>query len=112
MGSANVNYGVSRFLGPLYFRTDGVYGAVNWKTLAIYILTILVEIPFVNTTLYVGPIATFLGGADIAWIIGLIVASVVYYVWVGRPIMRTGGYALGDGRRDQSGRYDKTPGTV
>lgn len=94
------------------FRTDGVYGAVNWKTLAIYILTILVEIPFVNTTLYVGPIATFLGGADIAWIIGLIVASVVYYVWVGRPIMRAGGYSLSDGRRDRSGRYDKKPGTA
>jgi len=61
------------------FRLDGIYGAVNWTALVAYIVAIALEFPFMNTTLYVGPISKYLGNADFAWIVGLIVASVIYY---------------------------------
>jgi NCS1 family nucleobase:cation symporter-1 len=40
----------------------------------------IVSIPFMDQTLYVGPAATALGGADIAYLIGFIVAGIVYVV--------------------------------
>jgi nucleobase:cation symporter-1, NCS1 family len=46
----------------------------------IYVVTIGIEVPFINSSLYVGPIATDLGGADISWIVGFVVAAVLYYL--------------------------------
>jgi nucleobase:cation symporter-1, NCS1 family len=63
-----------------FFKVDGQYGRVNWWGVGIYVLTIGVQIPFINSSLYVGPIATDLGGADISWIVGFIVAAVLYYL--------------------------------
>ena len=37
------------------------------------------QIPFVNTTLYEGPVAKSLNGADISWIVGLAVTIPLYY---------------------------------
>jgi NCS1 family nucleobase:cation symporter-1 len=62
------------------FDPDGIYGRVNWWAILSYIVAILLELPFVNTTLFVGPLVSYLGGADIAWIIGLVVASILYYI--------------------------------
>lgn len=62
------------------YDPDGMYMRVNWRALAAYIVAILVEIPFISTTLYTGPLVSFLGGADISWLIGLLVASILYYV--------------------------------
>jgi nucleobase:cation symporter-1, NCS1 family len=62
------------------FRTDGRYGRVNWWGVGIYVLTVLVEIPFVNSSLYEGPIARSLGGADISWIVGFVIAGGLYYL--------------------------------
>lgn len=61
------------------FDLDGKYGKVNWITMVSYIIAVLVEIPFINTTLYVGPICKALGGADISWILGLIIPCFLYY---------------------------------
>jgi len=47
----------------------------------------LVSIPFMNQTLYVGPAANALGGADIAYLVGFVVAGALY--WVLEPRMRT-----------------------
>ena len=44
-----------------------------------YILAVLVQFPFMNTQLHVGVIAKHMGGADIAWIVGLVVAASIYY---------------------------------
>jgi nucleobase:cation symporter-1, NCS1 family len=62
------------------FRTDGRYGRVNPWGVGIYVLTVLVEIPFVNSSLYEGPIARSLGGADISWIVGFVLAAGLYYL--------------------------------
>jgi NCS1 family nucleobase:cation symporter-1 len=32
-----------------------------------------------NTTLYVGPVATALDGVDLAWVVGLLVPGLSYY---------------------------------
>jgi hypothetical protein len=37
-------------------------------------------VPFVNTTMFEGPIAKGLNGVDISWIICLIVIGPLYYV--------------------------------
>jgi NCS1 family nucleobase:cation symporter-1 len=62
------------------FDMNGIYGKVNWITMVSYIVTIIVEIPFVNTTFYVGPLCNALGGADISWLFGLIVPVFLYYL--------------------------------
>jgi nucleobase:cation symporter-1, NCS1 family len=65
---------------PELFKADGIYGKFNWFALIVYGLTVLVEWPFMNNAWIVGRAAKALGGADIAWIVGFVFASVVYYV--------------------------------
>jgi NCS1 family nucleobase:cation symporter-1 len=59
------------------FRLDGIYGRYRWRTIAVYLLSILVQIPFVSLSFYVGPLARLIG-ADIAWLPGLVVPAVLY----------------------------------
>jgi NCS1 family nucleobase:cation symporter-1 len=64
-----------------FFRADGGrYGRVNWVAVACYVFGILVQLPFVVTTLYTGPVGHALGDIDLSWIVGLVVVSPVYYV--------------------------------
>jgi nucleobase:cation symporter-1, NCS1 family len=70
------NYDVSQF-----FRGDGgSYGRFDWVSIGCYLVGIAIEVPFVNTTLFEGPAAKALNGADISWIICLIVISPAYYL--------------------------------
>ncbi len=69
------NYDVPSFFEP----SGGIYGRVNWTTVAIYLIGVGIQIPFVNTTLYEGPVAKSLGGADISWLVGLAVIIPLYY---------------------------------
>ncbi|WP_298838458.1 purine-cytosine permease family protein [Clostridium sp.] len=62
------------------FDVDGIYGKFNKITLIAYIVAVIVEIPFMNSTLYVGPICTALNGADISWLLGLIIPVFLYYL--------------------------------
>jgi len=65
---------------PSFFAADGgIYGRYNVAAIACYGLGILVQIPFVATDLYTGPLARALGGVDISWMAGLAVVSPVYY---------------------------------
>jgi NCS1 family nucleobase:cation symporter-1 len=69
------------------FRPDGSYGRFNLRAIGSYLAGVLVEIPFMSTTYYTGPMVSHLGGADISWILGLIVASGLYYATM-RPTVR------------------------
>ncbi|HZO23285.1 MAG TPA: cytosine permease [Steroidobacteraceae bacterium] len=60
------------------FNPHGMYGRWNWRGLLAYAIGFVAMIPFFSTELYRGPIARALGGADIAMLIGLPVAAVVY----------------------------------
>jgi NCS1 family nucleobase:cation symporter-1 len=62
------------------FDMNGVYGRVNGIACGSFIAAILLEVPFMNTTLYVGPIATALDGVDLAWVVGLVVPALSYYL--------------------------------
>jgi len=42
-----------------------------------------VQLPFVASPLYTGPIAAVLGGVDLSWIVGLLVTAPAYY-WLAR----------------------------
>jgi len=66
---------------PSFFRRDGgVYGYFNWTAIFCYCLGFAVQIPFMATGLYTGTVARALNGADISWLVGIVVVSPVYYV--------------------------------
>jgi|HubBroStandDraft_1064217.scaffolds.fasta_scaffold00040_65 nucleobase:cation symporter-1, NCS1 family len=66
---------------PSFFAADGgVYGRYNWPALLCYGAGILIQIPFIASDLYTGPIAALLGGVDVSWVVGLVVVSPVYYL--------------------------------
>jgi NCS1 family nucleobase:cation symporter-1 len=60
------------------FNPNGMYGRWNWRGLSAYGVGFVVMIPCFSTGLYTGPVARALGGADIAMLVGLPVAAVVY----------------------------------
>ncbi|MGF6211252.1 purine-cytosine permease family protein [Comamonas sp. 4034] len=64
---------------PALYDSEGRYGAYNGVALFSYVLGIVVQIPFINQAMYEGPLAKAMGGADISWIVSLIVTSLVYY---------------------------------
>lgn len=68
------------------FDLNGKYGKINTITSISYLVSVIAEVPFMNTSLYVGPGAKAMGGADVAWILGLVVPSVLYYVMMKRKI--------------------------
>lgn len=72
------------------FRPDGIYGRFNVRAVAAYVIGVLVEIPFMSTTFYTGPMVSHLGGADISWILGLVVASGLHYGLMRPVVKRTG----------------------
>jgi len=50
------------------------------NALAALVAGFVVSIPFFNQTLYVGPAANALGGADVTYVVGFAVAAVLYWV--------------------------------
>ena len=71
-----------------FFLVDGAYGRWGWLAIGVYFFAFLCELPFINTVLYVGPIASALGGADVAWMVGVVVAAPLYYVLARRRVNR------------------------
>ncbi|SDI72074.1 purine-cytosine permease family protein [Pseudomonas panipatensis] len=62
------------------FRADGgIYGRFNPPAIIAYVAGILIQLPFANTSIYVGPYANYLGGADLSWLAGLLVTCPLYY---------------------------------
>jgi NCS1 family nucleobase:cation symporter-1 len=77
-------------LGDLFAPDGGRYGRFNPVALTSYAIGIAVQLPFVATSLYTGPLVAPLGGADLSWLVGLSVTAPVYYVWARRVAMRGG----------------------
>ncbi|MBS0367353.1 MAG: cytosine permease [Proteobacteria bacterium] len=67
------------------FNPHGLYGLWNWRGLLAYAVGFVAMIPFFSTQLYRGPVARALGGADVAMLVGLPVASLVY-LWACRSL--------------------------
>ena len=63
------------------FMAGGIYGAWGTRGLLAYILGFLATLPFfVLPDVYTGPAARALGGVDVGWLVGLIVAGASYLV--------------------------------
>ncbi|MET3953252.1 NCS1 family nucleobase:cation symporter-1 [Rhodococcus sp. OAS809] len=60
------------------FKVNGIYGLVSWPAILAYVVALFAQVPFVNTGLYTGPAVEKFGGADISWIVGIAVATLVY----------------------------------
>ncbi|MEU6014944.1 cytosine permease [Streptomyces sp. NPDC047515] len=68
-------------LEDLFLPDGGRYGRFNTVALVSYAIGIVVQLPFVATSLYTGPLVEPLGGADLSWLVGLVVTAPVYYFW-------------------------------
>jgi NCS1 family nucleobase:cation symporter-1 len=64
---------------PALYDPAGRYGRWNALALVTYAIGIAVQVPFMAQTLYTGPLAAALGGADLSWLIGLAVTAAIYY---------------------------------
>jgi NCS1 nucleoside transporter family len=62
------------------FNPNGIYGQWGRPGLAAYVIGLVAMIPFVSLSFYTGPVAAALGGADMAFVVGLLVAGVAYAV--------------------------------
>jgi NCS1 family nucleobase:cation symporter-1 len=70
----------ARYDVPALSDPDGRYGRWNATGITIYLAGILVQIPFLSTSFYTGPLVAPLGGVDISWVLGLLVPGTLYYV--------------------------------
>ncbi|KVE36342.1 purine-cytosine permease family protein [Burkholderia sp. TSV86] len=73
-----------RYDVPALFDPDGRYGRWNVVGVTVYVIGVLVQLPFLATSFYTGPLVAKLGDTDISWIIGLVVPGVLYYVMARR----------------------------
>jgi len=76
-----------RFDLPALYEPDGRYGRWNVAALVTYAVGVAVQIPFLAQTIYTGPFTKALGGADISWLVGLVVPGVLYYLWASRNVV-------------------------
>jgi nucleobase:cation symporter-1, NCS1 family len=78
----------SRYDVPALSDPNGRYGRWNATGIGIYLIGILIQMPFLSSAFYTGPLVAKLGGADISWILGLIVLAALYFVLAPRSQAR------------------------
>lgn len=76
---------------------NGRYGRWNMQGISVYVIGVLIQLPFVDTHFYTGPMVAQLGGVDISWIVGLLVPGIHYYL-----VARTSARALPPERTQQA----------
>ncbi|MFE1954829.1 purine-cytosine permease family protein [Streptomyces sp. NPDC059524] len=65
---------------PALADPNGRYGAWRWDALVVYGVGLLAQLPFLVTHFYTGPLVEPLGGADVSWIVGLVVPAALYWL--------------------------------
>jgi len=63
-----------------FFTPSGIYGGWRWTAIIPYLIALAAQIPFLDQALYTGPMVKVLGGADISWLVGFVVAAAGYLV--------------------------------
>ncbi|MCW2819458.1 MAG: cytosine/purine/uracil/thiamine/allantoin permease family protein [Marmoricola sp.] len=64
------------------FNPHGIYGRWSWRGLAAYVIGFVAMIPFFSLPgLFTGPVAESIGGADISFVVGIVVSGGLYYVF-------------------------------
>jgi NCS1 nucleoside transporter family len=84
------HYSVREIFNPI-----GMYGQWNWRGITAYFVGFVAMIPFFSTGIYRGPIAVWLGGADLAMLVGLPVSAVAY-LWFCRSMDMVGDRRMAD----------------
>ncbi len=69
------------------FKLDGIYGRYKWTGIVAYVISIVVQIPFMSFSFYSGSIERVIG-ADVAWIPGIAVPAVLYCAFETRFLAR------------------------
>jgi NCS1 family nucleobase:cation symporter-1 len=89
---------------PSYLRRALAFRNLGngWPAIVSFVVAFGVMVPFMNTSIIVGPVATALDGADIAFYVGFVVAGILYWVLrrvaVGQEAGREPALAATDGR--------------
>jgi nucleobase:cation symporter-1, NCS1 family len=65
-----------------FYTARGKYGGWRWVAVIPYLVAVGAELLFVDQTDLKGPLVNALGGADISWIVGGVVAAVGYLIAV------------------------------
>jgi NCS1 family nucleobase:cation symporter-1 len=66
-----------------------MYGRYQWPVIGAYLVSVALQIPFMQLSFFTGAIARILG-ADMAWVPGLIIPGVLYYcIERARPSLAT-----------------------
>ncbi|MEU8683201.1 cytosine permease [Streptomyces sp. NPDC048611] len=78
------------------------YGRVDPVAPGSYALGIAVQIPFLAAGPYAGPLAEYVGGAALSWLVGLTVTAPLYFLWARSRRRCEGGAVLG--MREQAAR--------
>lgn len=70
------------------FNPHGLYKRWSWQGLLAYAIGFAAEIPFFSTTIYTGPIAQALNGADLSAFAGVLIGAIAYVTFT-RTLDRT-----------------------
>lgn len=70
-----------------FYRSDGPFRGVKWIGMAAFIGGIGVSTPFMSSTIYSGPVAHMLDGADVSYFVSFVVAAIIYS-FASRPVFR------------------------
>ncbi|WP_242674749.1 cytosine permease [Phytopseudomonas daroniae] len=62
----------------LFDANGGIYGRFNPNAVSAYAVGILVQLPFAVTPIYTGPMASKLDGADLSWLVAIVVTLPLY----------------------------------
>lgn len=79
------------------FKPHGRYGRIGWAGMISYLIGCLAQVPFANVAFFEGPLARAMGGADLTWIVGIVISGACY-------LALTRGTA-------REGRHDVVPAT-
>jgi NCS1 family nucleobase:cation symporter-1 len=70
------------------FDPRGVYGGWSWRGIAAYFLGFAAMVPFAVLPFFTGVFGGWLGGIDVSWLAGLVVAASTYFLFT-RGLNRT-----------------------
>lgn len=66
---------------PLRHCGKGNQKLILWPAMGSFLIGLSVSIPFMSSTLFEGPVAHALGGADLTFYVGFVVALLAYRLW-------------------------------
>lgn len=76
-----------RYAIPHFFTPKGMYGAWQLRGIVSYLVGFVCMVPFffifdtaAGEEVFVGPMARLLDGVDIAWLVGLVVSGLTYFI--------------------------------